>query len=87
VVEVRTPDARVALSVDECWKLYVLLGDRAPFVRNRLSVIRHGGIGDVSLSTREDRAQVLDALDTSGGDPLSQGLRSLRTALGGALTP
>jgi hypothetical protein len=82
VVEVRTPDLTIALSTDECWRLYVLLGDRAPFVRNRLSTIRHGGAGPVSLATQEERAQVLDALQAGEGDPLSQGLSSLRTALG-----
>jgi hypothetical protein len=87
VVEVRTPDLSVALSSDECWRLYVLLGDRAPFVRNRLSTIRRGGTGAVSLATKEERAQVLDALEVGGKDPLSQGLRSLRTALGANPAP
>jgi hypothetical protein len=85
VVEVRTPDLCVALSLDECWRLYVLLGDSAPFVRNRLSVIRHGGSGPVSLSTAEERGEVLHALGGRGKGPLSEGLLSLQTALGEAM--
>ena len=84
VVDVRTPDRCVQLSLDECWQLYVLLGERAPFVRNRLSVIRRGGTGAVSLSTSEERREILDALAVGGPGKsvLSSGLRSLQRALG-----
>jgi hypothetical protein len=84
VVEIRTPDLCLELSPDECWRLYVLLGEGAPFVRNQLSVIRHGGTGAVSLSTRQERRQVLDALAAGslGAGVLSAGLRSLQRALG-----
>jgi hypothetical protein len=83
VVDIRIADLCVDLSPDECWRLYVLLGDGAPFVRNQLSVIRHGGTGAVSLSTREERRQVLDALAAGslGAGVLSTGLRSLQRAL------
>ena len=84
MVDIRTPDLCVELSPDECWQLYVLLGEGAPFVRNQLSVIRRGGTGAVSLSTREERRQVLDALAAGslGAGVLSAGLRSLQRALG-----
>ena len=83
MVDIRTPDLCVELSPDECWQLYVLLGEGAPFVRNQLTVIRHGGTGAVSLSTREERRQVLDALAAGslGAGVLSAGLRSLQRAL------
>lgn len=84
MVDIRIPDLCIDLSPDECWQLYVLLGDRAPFVRHRLKVIRSGGTGTISLSTSEERRQVLDALAAGdqGTDVLSTGLRSLQTALG-----
>ena len=81
MVEIRTPDHCVALSPDECWQLYVMLGDSAPFVRNRLSVIRRGGTGAVSLSTPDEREQVLHVLATDGDGALSEGLRLLQTVL------
>lgn len=81
VVEIRTSDRCVSLSSDECWQLYVMLGDSAPFVRHRLSVLRRGGTGAVSLSTPEEREQVLHVLDTDGNGALSEGLRLLQTAL------
>jgi hypothetical protein len=84
MVDVRFADVRVALSADECWRLYVWLGTDAPFVRNQLSVVRHGGELGVSLATAEERRQVRDALEGGGRDPadLSDGLRSLHSALG-----
>jgi hypothetical protein len=81
VVEVRTANQSVALSTDEAWRLYVLLGDNAPFVRSRLSTIRRGGTGSVSLATSEERADVLAALKVGGRGSLSEGLHSLRAAL------
>jgi hypothetical protein len=83
VVEILTRDHRVALSADECWRLYVLLEDDAPFVRYQLSVIRHGGGGPVSVSTSEERRQILDALAAGDLGADAPGLRSLETALGG----
>ena len=68
----------VRLSLDDCWQLYVSLGEDAPFVRNQLSVTRHGGRGEIAVTTPRERRQVLDAL---GGGRLSDGLRSLRSAL------
>jgi hypothetical protein len=84
VVDIRALDFRVDLSPEECWRLYVWLEDDAPFVRNQLSVVRHGGGRDVSLSTPEERRQVRNAIVTGGRDSsaLTDGLRSLRTALG-----
>ena len=81
MVEIRTPDQCVSLSPDECWRLYVLLVDGAPFVRNRLSVIRQGGTGAVSLSTPEERRQVLQVLAANSRGALSSGLRLLQTVL------
>lgn len=84
VVDIATPKLCVHLSRQECWRLYVLLADDAPFVRHQLHLIRHGGVGTVLLSTPLERRQVLDALlsndeDTGG---LTAGLALLRTALG-----
>jgi hypothetical protein len=84
IVRVQTPGSSVHLSQAECWQLYVWLGDGAPFVRNRLRVIRHGGGGAVSLSTAEECRQVLHALANGGrrrSDALTDGLCSLRSAL------
>jgi hypothetical protein len=84
MVDVRGSDFRLALSRDECWLLYVWLGVEAPFVRNQLKVVRHGGDDVVSISTREEGRQVLAAILAGSADPggLTAGLRSLRTALG-----
>jgi hypothetical protein len=83
VVDTATPTLCVQISKQECWRLYVLLGDDAPFVRHQLNVIRHGGAGTVSLSTPLERRQVLDALLSTDEDTgaLTSGLTSLRTAL------
>jgi hypothetical protein len=83
MVDVRGPDFRLALSRDECWQLYVWLGVEAPFVRNQLSVLRHGGSGVVSIATWEEGRQVLTAITAGSADQeaLTGGLRSLRTAL------
>ena len=83
VVDVRGPDFRLVLSRDECWLLYVWLGGEAPFVRNQLSVLRHGGSGGVSIATREEGRQVLEAIAAGCADreALTGGLHSLRTAL------
>jgi hypothetical protein len=80
VVDVRGSDFRLDLSRDECWLLYVWLGEHAPFLRNQLSVVRNGGSGAVSISTHEEGRQVVAALATGGA--LTGGLRSLMTALG-----
>ena len=87
VVDVCGPDFRLALSRDECWLLYVWLGVEAPFVRNQLSVLRHGGSGAVSISTRDESRQVLAAIAAGSADreALTGGLRSLRAALGAHL--
>ena len=87
MVDVRGGDFRVALSEDECRLLYVWLGVEAPFVRNQLTVVRHGGAGVVSISTREEGRQVLAAIAKGCADPaaLTDGLRALRTALGAHL--
>jgi hypothetical protein len=84
-VSVGVPGAVVHLSKEECWELYVLLGDDAPFVRNRLSVVRHGGTGGVSLTTPSERREVYDRLASRPGGiaALTGGLRSLQAALGG----
>jgi hypothetical protein len=86
VVDVRGLDFRLDLSRDECWLLYKWLGDAAPFVRNQLSVMRNGGSGCVSITTREEARQLLAAIATGSAQSvaLSDGLRSLRTALGDA---
>lgn len=81
VVEIRTPDHCVGLSTEECWQLYVMLGDSAPFVRHRLSVIRRGGTGAVSLSTPDECREVLQVLATEGNGALSEGLQLLQTVL------
>jgi len=84
VVRVQTPGASVQLSQAECWQLYVWLGDGAPFVRNQLRVIRHGGAGAVSLSNAEECRLVLRALADGGRrgrDALTDGLCSLKSAL------
>jgi hypothetical protein len=83
VVDVRGVDFRLDLSRNECWLLYVWLGEKAPFLRNQLSVVRNGGSAAVSISTHEEGRQVLAALATGGADPaaLTGGLRSLMTAL------
>ena len=84
MVDVRAFDSRLDLSRRECWLLYVWLGQSAPFVRNQLSVARHGGSSAVWISSAEEARQVLAAIATGGADPeaLTGGLRSLRTALG-----
>ena len=81
MVDILTRDHCVHLSPDECWRLYVQLGDDAPFVRNRLKVIRHGGGGAVSVSTSEERRQVLNALTGVKLGVDAPGLRALELAL------
>jgi hypothetical protein len=82
VVDVRALNSRLDLSRDECWLLYVWLGDKAPFVRNQLSVARNGGSGGVSISTGEEGRQILAAIAASGRpEELTGGLLSLRAAL------
>ena len=51
MIDVRISGSCVHLSREEGLQLGILLGDRAPFVRNQLMVIRHGGGGAVTLST------------------------------------
>ena len=77
------PALRVELSARECWQLYEWLGEHAPFVRNQLRVIRQGGGGDVRLATREERQEVLQAIEIGCGSlgSLTSGLRSLKMAL------
>jgi hypothetical protein len=88
VIDVRAPGLNVNLSRDEGWTLLDWLADRAPFVRNQLMVVRHGGSGAVTLSTPEERRDVLDALTTDGrSKTLTDGLRSLETALVGFEEP
>jgi hypothetical protein len=89
VIDVRVSGHCVHLSRDEGWKLQDWLADRAPFVRNQLMVVRHGGSGAVTLSTPEERRDVLDALSTAGQgkETLTSGLRSLETALAGIEDP
>jgi len=85
VIDVRVSRECVHLSRDEGWKLQTWLADRAPFVRNQLMVARHGGNGAVTLSTPEERRDVLDALSAGGQseEALTSGLLSLETALAG----
>lgn len=85
VVVRTTPARRVGLSREECWQLYGWLGERAPFVRHRLRVIRSGGTGDVSLITPQERCEVLEAIDIGGRSLsfLTSGLLSLKLALTG----
>ena len=81
VVSVGPAGGVVHLSKEECWELYVLLEDDAPFVRNQLRVVRHGGRGGVALTTRAERRQVLDRL-VAGADRTSMGgLAALRAAI------
>jgi hypothetical protein len=82
MVDIRALDQRFALTRSECWLLYVWLGERAPFVRNQLSVARNGGSGPVSISTHEEGRHVLAAI-AACPDPetLTGGLRSLEAAL------
>ena len=88
MIDVRAPGLSVNLSRDEGWTLLDWLADRAPFVRNQLMVVRHGGSGAVTLSTPEERRDVLDALTTDGrSKTLTDGLRSLETALVGFEEP
>jgi hypothetical protein len=84
VVDIMSPDLCVDLSRSECWRLYVLLGEDAPFVRSQLSAVRNGRGGGISLSTPEERRHVLAALTAGsrGTNTLSTGLRLLHTALG-----
>lgn len=85
VVVRTTPALRVGLSREECWQLYGWLGERAPFVRHRLRVIRSGGTGDVSLITSQERSDVLEAIEIAGRGlhSLTSGLLSLKLALSG----
>jgi hypothetical protein len=89
VIDVRISGQSVHLSRDEGWKLQTWLADRAPFVRNQLMVVRHGGSGAVTLQTPEERRDVLDALAGAGRDEetLTGGLLALEVALAGAGTP
>ena len=84
MVDVRTLSRQVELSRRECWLLYMWLGQDAPFIRNQLSVVRNGGTAAVRISSREEASQVLAAITAGGADAtaLTDGLRSLRTALG-----
>jgi hypothetical protein len=86
VIDVRVSGHSVRLSRDEGWKLQDWLADRAPFVRNQLMVVRHGGSGAVTLSTLEERQDVRNALSTAsqGEEALTSGLLSLEAALAGA---
>jgi len=81
VVSLGTVGAVVQLSKKECWELYVLLDDDAPFVRHQLSVVRHGGHGGVSLTSATERRQVLDRLLSSAGGVATGGLAALREAI------
>ena len=83
MVAVLIPALRVELSSRECWQLYEWLGEHAPFVRNQLRVIRQGGSGDVKLATREERQEVLQAIEIGCRSlgSLTGGLRSLKMAL------
>jgi hypothetical protein len=72
--------AEVQLSPEECWQLYVSLGEEAPFVRNQLSVTRNGGSNPIAVTTARERRHILDVL---GRGPLSDGLHSLRSGLEG----
>jgi hypothetical protein len=83
VVDVLALDRRVDLSRQECWLLYVWLGEDAPFVRNQLAVARNGGTRAVCISSHEEASQVLSALATgsSHAGALSDGLQSLSALL------
>jgi hypothetical protein len=81
VIRVGREGRQIDLSRADCWDLYVLLGDAAPFVRNQLTVIRNGGDGSVLLATTDERQQVLAALLV---ETLSPGLESLKLALAGS---
>ena len=82
-VSVGASGAVVHLSKAECWELFVLLEDDAPFVRNQLAVIRHGGAGGVALTTAAERRQVFYRLAShpGNGGALDGGLRLLKAAL------
>ena len=86
VVEVQGLDFRLDLSREECWLLYVGLGEHAPFVRHQLAVVRHGGTPRISISTYEEGRQVLAALENPDveTETLTSGLRSLKIALAGS---
>jgi hypothetical protein len=81
LVSLGFPDAVVPLSKRECWELYVLLCDDAPFVRHQLNVARHGGRGGVALTTAAERGQVLDRLLSSAAGEVGGGLGMLTAAL------
>jgi hypothetical protein len=82
MVDVYMLDQRLALTRNECWQLYVWLGARAPFVRNQLSVARHGGTAAVSISTHEEGRDILAAIaDRADPSTLTGGLRSLEAVL------
>ena len=81
VVSVGPGGAVVHLSKQECWELYVLLADDAPFVRHQLSVVRNGGPGRVSLTTPAERQQVLDSLLSSADGVSTGGLAALKAAI------
>jgi hypothetical protein len=84
VVSLGAAGAVVHLSKKECWELYVLLEDDAPFVRNQLSVVRHGGHGGVSLTSGTERRQVLGKLRSSADGFATGGLAALKAALADA---
>jgi hypothetical protein len=81
VVSVGPGGAVVHLSKQECWELYVLLADDAPFVRHQLSVVRNGGPGRVSLTTPAERRQVLASLLSGADEASTGGLAALRAAI------
>jgi hypothetical protein len=81
VVSLGAAGTAVHLSKKECWELYVLLDDDAPFVRHQLSVVRHGGHGGVSLTSATERRQVLERLLSSAGGVGTAGLAALREAI------
>jgi hypothetical protein len=82
MVDVYALDQRLALTPDECWLLYVWLGEHAPFVRNQLSVARKGGKSSISISTHEEGRDILAAIAArADGSTLSSGLLSLEAAL------
>ncbi len=83
MIDIRISGCCVHLSRDEGWQLRMWLGERAPFVRNQLMKIQHGGGGAVTLSTPEERREVLDALSSGGQsrNTLTGGLCSLEAAL------
>ena len=84
VIDIRVFDSSIHLSREEGWQLRTQLGDRAPFLRNQLMVAHRGGRGDITLSTQQERREVLAALaDGEGKEPLTLGLRSLEATLMG----